>query len=187
MPDKFQTGIGHCTGIFSADDEANNDMVQISRTITEYLAAHLSATNGLNATLGALRVADPHSPGDIRSFLSRNVTAELLEKANQASYPSVLVYCEKLSNTLREKFRTFSGTARMTVEVRHSEDRVEALDRATLVYTDAICVLLSNMRGSWTENLMYAGGYEVIYSPVKAGGKHFVQSSKITFEVDVSQ
>ncbi len=162
-------------------------MVQISRTVTEYIAAHFSATNGLNAMLAALRVADPHSPGDIRSFISRNVPGDLLEKANQVSYPTVLVYCEKLSNTLREKFRVFSGTARMTVEIRHSEDRVEALDRATLVYTDAICALLSNMRGTWTANLMYAGGYEVTYQPVKAGGKHFVQSSKVTFEVDVSQ
>lgn len=162
-------------------------MIQISRTITEYVATHLSANTGLNAMLGALRVADAHSPGDIRSFISRNVAGELLEKANQASYPSVLVYCEKLNNTLREKFRVFSGTARMTVEVRHSEDRVEALDRATSLYTDVICAMLSNMRGPWTENLMYAGGYEVTYSAVKVGGKHFVQSSKITFEVDVSQ
>ena len=75
----------------------------------------------------------------------------------------------------------------MTVEVRNSDDRLEVLDRTTLVYTDAVCALLSNMRGSWTENMMYAGGYEVTYSAVKAGGKHFVQSTKITFDVDVSQ
>jgi len=162
-------------------------MIQISRAVTEYIASHLSAASGLNATLSVLRRADPHSAAEIRSFLSRNVSAELLEKANQAAYPTVLVYCEKLNNTLKEKFRTFSGSARMTVEVRNSDDRLEVLDRTTLVYTDAVCALLSNMRGSWTENMMYAGGYEVTYSAVKAGGKHFVQSTKITFDVDVSQ
>lgn len=161
-------------------------MIEISKTITEYVALHLSAAHGLNSTLLLLRQTDSHSPVDIRSFITRNVSAELLEKANQAAYPSMLIYCEKLTNNLEEKFRTFSGRARMTLEIRNSDDRLEVLDRGTLVYADAVCAQLSSMRGTWTDNLMYNGGYEVTYQPVKPGGKHFVQTAKITFEVDVS-
>lgn len=161
-------------------------MIGISKEVTEYVASHLSAKGGINSELSALRRADPHSPADIRSFLSRNVAAELLEKTNQATYPSVLVYCEKLSNALQEKFRAFSGSARMSIEIRASDDRLEVLDRMTLVYTDAVCALLSSMRGMWTDKLMYNGGYEVTYQAVKTGGKHFMQATKITFDVDVS-
>jgi len=162
-------------------------MGQISQEVTAYVLGQMSGKHGLNAGLCALRKTDPQAPAEVRSFLGRNVAGELMEKANQAHYPSVLVYCEKLSNTLREKFRTFSGTARITIEVRNSSDRLENLDRSSLIYADTVCGVLETMRGPWTDGLMYAGGYEVSYSPVKTGGRHFTQSTKVSFEVDVSE
>jgi hypothetical protein len=161
-------------------------MTQISRTVTEHVLALLAGDKGMNAALDELKTISSHVPADIRSFLGMNVAAELLEKANQAQYPAVLVYCEKLNNTLEEKFRTFSGQARVTVEIRNSEDRIEGVNKSSSVYADVICEVLNQARGPWSDAFWFGGGYEVTYQPVKAGGKHFVQSTKVTFEVDVS-
>ena len=40
------------------------------------------------------------------------------------------MYCEKIVNDLTEKFRTFSGTVQMAIELRHSQDRLEGLQDA---------------------------------------------------------
>ena len=42
---------------------------------------------------------------------AQNVAAEMAERALGMKYPRVNVYCEKIVNELREKFRTFSGTS----------------------------------------------------------------------------
>jgi len=61
----------------------------------------------------------------------------------------VNVYCEKVKNQLTEKFRTFSGTAQMTIEVRHSQDRLEGLQDSLQLYTDAATQVLAANRGDW--------------------------------------
>ena len=103
-----------------------------------------------------------------------------------AKYPAVHVYCEKLSNTLREKFRTFSGKARMVVEARVSQDRLEGLERQSQLLVDAITDVLDASRGDWGAGMLYNGGYEVMYGPVKSGGRNLIQITKVTFEVDIS-
>jgi hypothetical protein len=45
---------------------------------------------------------------------------------------------------------------------------------------------LDQSRGDWGGGMLYSGGYEVNYGPVKLGGKHFLQITKIVFEVDIS-
>lgn len=160
-------------------------MAIIGQTVTDLLAGRLQSSTGINASLAGLRRPGTHSPADIKLFTGRNVGSELMEKSNQALYPALLIYCEKLSNTLIEKFRLFSGIARMVVELRNSEDRLEALD-STLIYTDVICSALDSLRGEWTTGVSYGGGYEVVFSPVRLGGRHFLQSARISFDVNVS-
>jgi hypothetical protein len=98
----------------------------------------------------------------------------------------VYVYCEKLDNTLREKFRTFSGTVGMAVEIRVSHDRLERLARDVQLYAAAAAEVLDSGRGDWGSGMFYAGGYEVAFGPVKRGGKNFLEAAKISFDVDVS-
>jgi hypothetical protein len=101
-------------------------------------------------------------------------------------YPVFYVYCEKISNQLREKFRTFSGRARMAVEVRVSQEGLEELGRKTELYAEAVTDVLDRNRGDWGGGLFYGGGYEVAFGAVKRGGKGFVQTAKIGFDVEVS-
>jgi hypothetical protein len=40
--------------------------------------------------------------------------------------------------------------------------------------------------GDWGGGMYFAGGYQVAFGPVKQGGKNFIQTAKITFEIGVS-
>ncbi len=117
---------------------------------------------------------------------AQNVSLELAERSTDIRCPAVQVYCERLRNELKEKFRAFSGKATLTMEVRHSQDRLEGLDQQVQGYAQAIAQVLDENRGDWSGGLYYGGGYDVAFGPVKQGGRNFVQTAKITFEVGVS-
>jgi len=118
---------------------------------------------------------------------AQNVAAELLEKSAGAAYPAMQIYCERVTNQLREKFRVFSGKARMAVEARVSQDRIEGLDWTLQIYVDGVTQVLDANRGDWGQGMFYTGGYEVTYGAVRHGGRNFLQTAKIAFEIDISK
>jgi len=161
--------------------------------ITGQLAATLlgklrSAQDGVNIRVGAIESADSSesAPG-IRHIAALNAGVEISEKAGNAQYPSLTVYCDKLTNSLTEKFRQFSGKAHMVVEVRNSQDRLEGLDAGTQLYVDAVCAMLDDSRGDWGGGAYYSGGYGVSYEPAARGGRNFLQRAKVGFDVEVSK
>ena len=121
------------------------------------------------------------------SMRAQNAAADLVERAGAVRYPMVTVYCEKVVNDLKEKFRSFSGRAEIAIEVRHSQDRLEGLEAAIEEQTDALTKALSASRGDWGDGMYYAGGYEVSFGRVSRGGKNFTQVAKVTFEIGVSR
>ena len=164
-------------------------MAGITGTLTSNLVARLTATAaGVSARVAAIESADAsvRTPA-IRTVLAQNVSVELAEKAGETYYPALFVYCDKVQNTLVEKFREFSGKARVVVDVRHSEDGLSALELHLQVYVDAVCALLDDSRGGWGDGAFYGGGYEVNYEAVVRGGKNFLQRAKVSFEVEVSK
>lgn len=118
---------------------------------------------------------------------AENVAPELVEKTAGAHYPAIHVYCDKVINDQVEKFRTFSGRVRATVEVRHSHDRLDGLPGAVEVLVDAVGDMLARSRGDWQDGMFYGGKYEVSFGPAKHGGKNFIQTAKVTFEIGVSK
>jgi hypothetical protein len=90
-------------------------------------------------------------------------------------------------NNLREKFRSFSGTVEIAIEVRHSQDRLEGMEEAIEAQTDAVTTALAASRGDWGDGMYYAGGYEVSFGRVARGGKNYTQVAKVTFEIGVSR
>ncbi len=148
----------------------------------------LSGPTGLPYSIAALseREAEPLGSFEASQVVVQNVSHELAERSAGVQYPVFYVYCEKISNQLKEKFRRFSGQARMVVDVRVSQDRLEDLDRRLGLCVEAVTDVLDSHRGSWGEGMFYTGGYEASFAPVRHGGKNFVQSAKVTFEVDVS-
>src|SRR5262245_20133789 len=52
----------------------------------------------------------------------QHAPADLVEKGSSVRYPAIHVYTERLANKLREKFRKFSGTATLAIDVRASHE-----------------------------------------------------------------
>src|SRR4051794_12246336 len=73
----------------------------------------------------------------------QNVSGEMADRSQAMQYPAIYVYCEKIVNSLTEKFRSFSGTVQMAVEIRHSQDRLEGLQAGLEEYADGIMQVLN--------------------------------------------
>lgn len=164
-------------------------MAGTTGTLTAAVVSKLaSLSDGVNVRIGAIESADSglNGPG-VRSIVALNASVEISEKTGHAHYPALLVYCDKMSNQLREKFRQFSGKAHLVVEVRYSQDRLDGLESNTQLYVDAVCALLDDSRGDWGSGGFYSGGYDVSYEPIARGGKNFLQRAKVGFDVEVSK
>jgi hypothetical protein len=161
---------------------------RIGSAITSKVIAKMTAP-GVSAELAALA-----QPGWAAAALwhasqvrAQNAAADLVERSSGMQYPAANVYCEKLVNKLTEKFRKFSGTAQMAIEIRHSQDRLEGLQDGLELYTDAVAQTLDASRGDWGDGMFFAGAYEVSFGAAKHGGKNFVQPARITFDIQVSR
>ena len=163
-------------------------MAQIGTIAVKKAAGLLRAQAGLQAGLAAIAQANRVELPliELGQIISQNVPAEVIEKSAGTKYPAFHIYCEKLQNTLREKFRQFSGTATLSVDVRVTHDRLEGLDQRLQWYVDALTDVLDTNRGDWDNGLFYTGGYTVTFQPVKHGGKNFLQTAKVSFDVQVS-
>ena len=158
-------------------------MGNISSSVTGYLLGLLTSATGLDSHLGGASASEAS-----RTLVTvQNATPDLVERSTQVRYPAVYLYCEKLNNTLKEKFARFSGDARLVIEIRCSQDRMEGIEQTLDQIVDAACKVLDGARGSWQDGAFYTGTYEVSYGTVRHGGKNFIQVAKITFEVQVSQ
>lgn len=152
------------------------------------LRSLLAAPEGLAEAVAAISVEEQvnlEAPG-MQEALAQNVAADLIEKSTPVKYPTLHVYCERLVNLQREKFRTFSGKAMLTAEVRVSQDRIEEIEHYLGRYVDAVTRVLEANRGDWGGGMFFGGGYEVSFGPVKRGGKNFLQAAKVSIEIDVS-
>jgi hypothetical protein len=163
-------------------------MARISSIATSALSQHLTGEQGVPYQVGQLMAA-----GEVRlteisgtDILERHVAAELAEKTSGVRYPVVYVYCEKVVNDLREKFRTFSGTADLAVDIRVSHEHMDELQASLQTYVEAVTDVLDRKRGHWANGVFYAGGYKIQFGPIKRGGKNFIQSAKVELTVNVS-
>ena len=163
-------------------------MAWVGSTVTSKVFGLLTAPPGLNSNLATLAEAESLSfpPVAQAQFLAQNVSIELAERSKDVKYPAVHVYCEKIVNQLTEKFRSFSGKAVMVIEVRVSQDRLDGLEDRVQTYVDAVTQVLDQSRGDWGEGMFYTGGYEASIAGVKHGGRNFIQTAKVTFDVGVS-
>jgi hypothetical protein len=130
-------------------------------------------------------------PGDLTPVCEadvsiNNAAADLLEKSTSARYPSFQVYCDRVINKLGEKFRTFSGTAELTVEIRVTHEHINELHERLNAYVQAVTDVLDTHRGTWAPGVFYPGTYEITFQPAKRGGKNFIQSARVRVETHVS-
>ena len=162
---------------------------KIGSAVTAKVLHRMTGPSGVNAGLGALTLAEREFAGLVEASQVRgqNVAAEMAERALGMKYPAVNVYCEKIVNELREKFRVFSGRVQMAIELRQSQDRLEGIQDRLELYVDATMQMLNESRGDWGDGMFFGGGYEVAFGPVKQGGKNFMQMAKVSFEIGVNR
>jgi hypothetical protein len=163
-------------------------MAQAGSMATAKLLSKLTDQSGLPGTVGVTGDVSGLKMAAVpeNQVIAQNVAPEIIERSHANKYPAVHVFCSKETNSLREKFRTFSGEASMVAEVRVSQDRLDGLEQQTQLYADAVTRVLDQNRGDWGDGVFYGGGYEVSYGPVKHGGRNFLQIAKISFTVDIS-
>src|SRR5436853_549189 len=144
-------------------------MANVGTRATARLLHFLETPAGLSENLAALAELQGITLPPIaeKQILIQNVAQELVERAVDVKYPTLLLYCEKITNELREKFRTFSGKAHLAIEVRSSQDRIEGLGKLLEVYVDAVTRILDQNRGDWGGGMFYTGGYEAAFGDMK--------------------
>lgn len=181
---RLQTTIDSCRDTCSEDNALNS----ISASATSKLVQLLTAPAGLNAAISAMaqETAISLQPVAARQFFTNNVSSDIAEKSEEVKYTAVYIYCEKIANTLTEKFRSFSGHLQMVVEVRVSQDRLDGVEQSAQLYTESVTQTLNQLRGDWGQGLFYAGTYDVAFGAVKHGGKNFIKTVKVTFPVEAT-
>jgi len=163
-------------------------MIRIASLATQKTLGVLSVSPGVPAAVAALvsqlGITLPAiTPAQI---LAQNAAPELWELSTSGNYPLICVYCSKMANALKEKFRTFSGVVEMTAEARVSQDQLQQIEANLEVYVDAITAVLGQNRGDWGDGIFYGGVYEVTFGAVKHGGQNFIQTAKVSFVLEVS-
>jgi hypothetical protein len=159
-------------------------MSQAALIALNEFARLLRADSGLPARVAEISAdLNPVSESDV---YTNNAAADLLEKSAAARYPSFHVYCDRVLNKLGEKFRTFSGTAELIVEIRVSHEHIDQLHDQLNVYVQAVTDVLDHNRGMWAPGVFHSGTYEINFQPAKRGGKNFIQSARVRVETYVS-
>lgn len=163
-------------------------MAQAGMLAAQTLLSLLRSAEGVNASVAAISLREnvALAPLDVARIYGQQVARDIAERAQTFQYPVIYVYCDRVQNVLREKFSRFSGTARLNVEVRVSQDRLDGLERQLQLYVDAITDVLGRVRGCWGAGVHYAGGYEVKFDGARPGGRSYVQGATVTLEVDVT-
>jgi hypothetical protein len=161
-------------------------MTTIGKAATAKLIDRITGPQGLNANLAALS-EDPAGGLQLERIRTQNVAQELAERSEAVQYPTLHIYCEKIVNRQTEKFRRFSGVVEMAMELRHSQDRLEGMEEIVGWYVEAATEVLRSGQGDWGDGMFYGGEDQVVFGPIKRGGRNFLQAAKITFEIGVSK
>jgi len=149
----------------------------------------MTGSSGINASLTAMEevVGTDGAFASLVEVTAQNVAPDLVERSTAVRYPTANIYCEKVVNDLKEKFRSFSGRVELAMEIRHSQDGLDGLENALELYSDAAAQALDASRGDWGCGMFYAGGYEISFGAVKKGGRGFLQTARIEWGVNVSK
>ena len=123
------------------------------------------------------------SPGQI---VLSSASADIADKDVQLTYPRVCIYSAQVKNTQVEKFRSFSGTVAVAAEVWSSANLVQDTDQCLHYYLEAVTSILRANLGDWGDGVFFSGAYDVQLQAPKAGGFGYVESAKITCNLNVS-
>ncbi len=156
-------------------------------TVVQMAVDLLNATNGLaeslseySATIQMTGVAlTGGPPPGVPVVEASHVPQELEEQQQKVAYPVCRVFCDQIRNNGKVKFRLFSGSYRVVVEVTHSQDRLEGLSDTLQAAVDAVGDVLDRNHGNLGNGMVLQPGYEVQIDAVKQGGLHYIEKARV--------
>ena len=161
------------------------NMMDTCNVLLAQARAVFNGSAGINAQISAMSLNSPLPA--IGPIVNVSAPFEVYEKTTSVRYPVAAVYCQRLRNTQAEKFRLFSGSATLVFEIKVSGAHAEELEQQLNSYVEAACQVLDASRGAWTSIGTYSGAYDVKFQAMRLGGKQFVKSAQIEFEIQVSK
>ena len=112
-----------------------------------------------------------------------HVPQELREKQQKIVYPICQIYCDQIQNDGKVKFRRFSGTYRVVVELTHSQDRLEGLTDTLQTTMDAVSDVFDRNSGNLGNGMVLKPGYVAEIDAIRRGGLHYQQSARVKCQV----
>ncbi len=149
----------------------------------------LTAGNALEGQISAIADGSNTSVPNIAAnqVVLSSATPDMGDKSLQFTYPRICLYSTGLKNTHTEKFRSLSGTISVIADVWASGNLLQDTDTWIHFYVEAVTNILRQHIGDWGDGLFFSGTYDVQFQPPKAGGFGFVESAKVTCNVNVSR
>jgi hypothetical protein len=169
----------------SEKDPERLNIVDTCNMVVDQALYVFSGPGGINDQLASMSLNPALPP--VSSILKLSAPLDAYEKTASVGYPVATIYCDRLKNTLAEKYRMLSGSATLVVELRVSGARVEDLDTQLNSYVQAACGVLEATRGPWTDIGTYTGTYDIKFQSAKPGGKQFTKSAHIEFDIHISR
>ena len=116
-----------------------------------------------------------------------SATPDIGDSNIQLQYPRVCIYSGGVKNAQIEKFRSLSGTLAITAEIWASGNLVMNTDQWIHFYVEAATNILRQNIGDWGDGIFFSGLYDVQFQAPRAGGLGFVQSARVTCNLNVSR
>jgi hypothetical protein len=163
-------------------------MFPLTLAATDKMLKLLIANNALtqainsNAAAAGVVLASLDPTQIIGSFMK----AEIGDLDLELTYPRVCIYASQVTNSQREKFRSFSGVIAVEADVWSSASLEQQTEMALHFYVEGISALLRANIGDWGDGFRYSGVYGVYMQTPKPGGEGFVQSARVTCNLEAS-
>ncbi len=164
-------------------------MLPITILAAEKVAGLLTSGNALQQQISRLASSNNSQVPRLSSdqVILSSAPSPIADLNEQLTYPRICLYASGLKNTQIEKFRSLSGTVSVTGDVWASGNLVEDVDRWIHFYVEAFTDILRQNIGDWGDGIFFSGMYEVQFQPPKAGGFGYIESAKVTCNLNVSQ
>jgi hypothetical protein len=145
--------------------------------VLEKAASLLNAATGLTASLTNYLALAPLTAAPVA--IVSHAPQDLEEKQQKVVYPICRIYCDQILNDGNVKFRQFSGTYRVVVEVTNSQDKLEGLTDTLQSTADAVSDVFDRNSGNLGGGMVLKPGYQAEIDAVKKGGLHYQQSARV--------
>lgn len=164
-------------------------MLPLTMLAAQKISDLLTGENALQGKIKALAALSNLTLPDIISsrVVLSSVSVEVADKDYQLTYPRISLYSTSIKNTQIEKFRSLSGTVSVTAEIWASANLLDEADYWIHFYVEGMTEILRQNIGDLGDGMFFSGAYEVHFQQPKVGGFGWVESAKVTCDLNVSR